>query len=108
MFYIENKTKPKKKTTTITSIFGSRSVIDYFALLKNHRPDPKQMAEGSNRPLVFQNWYMRAVFWIMSQFCLIASLGGYVNVKLSHKFIFVEDTELIWLSTQPRIGAHLE
>ena len=67
MFYVENKTKPKK-TTTITSIFGSRSVIDYFDLSKNHRPDPKQMAEGSNRPLVFQNWYMRAVFWIMSQF----------------------------------------
>ena len=73
----------------------TRTVVVYLGQLEEHRPVPKQMAEGSNRPLVFQNGYMRAVFWIMSQFCLIASLGGYVNVKLSHKFILVEDTELI-------------
>ena len=90
------KTKPnQKKTTTITSIFGSRSVIDYFALLKNHRPDPKQMVEGSNRPFGLSKLVYVGCVLDHVAICMIASLGGYVNVKLSHKFIFVEDAELI-------------
>ena len=49
-------------------MIGSRSVIDCFAQLEKHRRAPKQMDVASNRPLVFQKWYMQAVFSIMSQF----------------------------------------
>ena len=44
----------KQKTTTATSIICSRPVIVYLGQLEEHRPVPKQMDVGSNRPLVFQ------------------------------------------------------
>ena len=79
------KTKTNQKTTTIKSIFGFRSVIDYFASLEKHRPVPKQMAEESNRPLVFQKLVYAGCVLLHVAVHMIASLGGYVNVKLSHK-----------------------
>ena len=49
-------------------MIGSRSLIHCFAQLEKHRRAPKQMEVACNRPLVFQKWYMQAVFSIVSQF----------------------------------------
>ena len=66
---------------------------------------------GSSRPLVFQKLVYVGCVLDHVAVHMIASLDGYL--KLSHKeeiwtFIFVEDIEFIWFSTQPRICAHLE
>ena len=79
--------------------------------MDKHRPAPKEMDVGSNRPLVFQKLVCAVCVLDRVAAHMIAALGGYI--KLSHKeeiwtFIFVEDTEFIWLSTQPRIRAHFQ
>ena len=51
---VKIKKQTNKKTTTGTWIICSRSIIVYLGQLEKHRPVPKQMDGGSNRPLVFQ------------------------------------------------------
>ena len=53
------------------------------------------MVEGSNRPFGLSKLVYVGCVLDHVAIRMIGSLGAYVNVKLSHKFIFVEDAELI-------------
>ena len=54
---------------------GSRSVIDYFTQLEKHRPAPKQMDVGSNRPLVVQKLVYADCVWDHVPVLCFSSIG---------------------------------